>query len=826
MTGVDERQPDTRFLIFLFLLSWAVAAACTFELKDLPTQHALVMDAQRYDALARDIVERGWRPREVSWQAPLYPYLLAAVYTVSGRSAAAVRWLQALLAAVTAVLLAVATRRAFGSAAGRIAGLLAALYGPAVFYTPLLLKVPPLLFLEACLLLLLVPPTQGMKQRLLTGDGGLKSIGSPPATPRGSPSQLSEAAGSLPGGARGEGDAPSLFAALPLRAGLAGVVLGIAALLQETLLALAPVLLLYLLFGSGPAGAAAAGEQPAGSPRRRWRFAEGGGVKRGLVAAAALACGVAAVLAPLGFARRHGGQELVRAGVNFYIGNSRGASGTYVALSAGSQDPARQRTDAERLAAAFAARRSGRPMAQTAPISPASLSPAAVSALFWRESFAEIAEAPGAWLRLLLRKTRLFWNAYEIPDAEGYAVYRQESAVLRCLPLGFGAVAPLALAGFAAAWRSGPRERRSAVLLGLLAAGTCLPVVLFYVFGRYRIEVVPFLIPLAAFALKWTFGSIRSRRRAIGAIGAMGAAAGPQTASTPAQADSPAARPDSTAARGGAVSELAGFAVVLALGALAVNLPAYSAAERRQQDAAIYFNLGGAASRWADESYAAYLAMIRASGGVATPEARERFAQAVRLTTRSAAYMQEAAAASPGFFAAEVQRAAALERQGSYLDSAGALGEALTAYGLARRQLASAISSGAGAAAPSEIQAAARGLLAKLDDDTAAALNNLGGKLIESGQLERAEAALRQAAALAPRLPAPRGNLALCWLQRGLGARRGGAESVALRFFAASRDAYARAGELAEAAGRGDQAALYRQGLALAAAELSRTAPK
>ncbi|HVT18386.1 MAG TPA: glycosyltransferase family 39 protein [Thermoanaerobaculia bacterium] len=807
---MDERQPDTRFLIFLFLLSWAVAAACTFELKDLPTQHALVMDAQRYDALARDIVERGWRPREVSWQAPLYPYLLAAVYTVSGRSAAAVRWLQALLAAVTAVLLAVATRRAFGSAAGRIAGLLAALYGPAVFYTPLLLKVPPLLFLEACLLLLLVPPTQGMKQRLLTGDGGLRSIGSPPATPR-SPSH--------PSG--GEGDAPSLFAPRPLRAGLAGLVLGIAALLQETLLALAPVLLLYLLFSSGPVDAAASGERAAGSPRRR--SAGGGGVKSGLVAAAALACGVAAVLAPLGFARRHGGQELVRAGVNFYIGNSRGASGTYVALSAGSQDPARQRTDAERLAAAFAARRSGRPLA---PISPASLSPAAVSALFWRESFAEIAEAPAAWLRLLLRKTRLFWNAYEIPDAEGYAVYRQESAVLRCLPLGFGAVAPLALAGFAAAWRSGPRERRSAVLLGLLAAGTCLPVVLFYVFGRYRIEVVPFLIPLAAFALKWTFGTIRSRRRAIGAIGAMGAAAGPQTASTPAQADSAAARPDSTAARGGAVSELAGFAVVLALGALAVNLPAYSAAERRQQDAAIYFNLGGAASRWADESYAAYLATMRASGGVATPEARERFAQAVRLTTRSAAYMQEAAAASPGFFAAEVQRAAALERQGSYLDSAGALGEALTAYGLARRQLASAISSGAGAGAPSEIQAAARGLLAKLDDDTAAALNNLGGKLIESGQLERAEAALRQAAALAPRLPAARGNLALCWLQRGLGARRGGAESVALRFFAASRAAYARAGELAEAAGRGDQAALYRQGFALAAADLSRTAPK
>ncbi|HVT19636.1 MAG TPA: hypothetical protein VHQ90_26065 [Thermoanaerobaculia bacterium] len=51
---------------------------------------------------------------------------------------------------------------------------------------------------------------RGMKRRSLTGDGGLRSIGSPPTTPRESPSRFSEAAGSLPGGAGGEGDAPAL----------------------------------------------------------------------------------------------------------------------------------------------------------------------------------------------------------------------------------------------------------------------------------------------------------------------------------------------------------------------------------------------------------------------------------------------------------------------------------------------------------------------------------------------------------------------------------------------------------------------------------------
>src|SRR6202035_3442663 len=92
----------------VFAFALGVRLVYTFEIRDLPTLHELVMDAQRYDQLARAILDHGWRPREAFYQAPLYPYLLAAVYAVSGGSLTAMRLAQALVGALTAVLTALA----------------------------------------------------------------------------------------------------------------------------------------------------------------------------------------------------------------------------------------------------------------------------------------------------------------------------------------------------------------------------------------------------------------------------------------------------------------------------------------------------------------------------------------------------------------------------------------------------------------------------------------------------------------------------------------------------------------------------------------------
>jgi tetratricopeptide (TPR) repeat protein len=752
----------------VFALALAVRLAFIFEIRDLPTLHELVMDAQRYDTLARDILDHGWRPREAFYQAPLYPYLLAAVYAASGRSLTAMRLAQALVGALTAALTALAggrlwerggsgdtaapardgsrlerrprrlwPRPAAGTAAAAIAGALAACYAPAVFYTPLLLKTVPVLFLESAALVLLLPPS-------------------------------------------GRGLSPA-------RALAAGSALGGAALLQESLLLLAPAAALYAMIAAQQA------TKESEEVERPWRSRR----RRRTGTALALVAGAALALAPAALLNHAASGEVLltssQGGMNFYIGNARGATGTYVPLSSGSQIPERQRADAQRLAAAFASRERGRAVA------PGDLDPGEVSRLFWRETWREIAADPGAWLRLLARKVRLFWNAYELPDAEGFRVYRRESLLLRCDPVVFGVVAPLAAVGLLALGRGCRHRRRGALLLALLAGAVCAAVVAFFVFGRYRLAVVPFLQPLAAAGvLELIAVSTRARSASFRA----------------------AARP------------ALDLALLAAVG-LAVDLPCFSAAQVRQQDAVIEYNLGVAASRWSEAAGAESLRLAAAAHGRPSPAARAILERAVSRASRAIAYLEEAARASPGFLAADVEWAIARERRGSYLAAGGGYAQAAADYLAARERLAAAMTPGTSRGAAGghseggggddpELVREARRVLASLDAGATAATNDLGVQLIAAGQLDRAEAVLTHAAAIAPGQPAPRGTLALCWFQRGLAARRRGAGPEAARLFAASRDGYRDAVRLAESAGRSDLAALYRQGLAAAEAELNR----
>lgn len=588
---------DTRFFVLLFLFALLVRGAYSWKIRDLPSQHALVMDARRYDELARTLVRDGWMPRAVFYQAPLYPYVLAAVYAPSGGSRTAVRLLQALAGAATAVLLALAAARLFGAAAGRAAGVLAALYGPFVFYAPLLLKTTLTLFCEAVFLLLLVPPR-----------------GQPP----GQEDQV------RPG---------------PGRLLLAGIALGAAALSQENLLLLAPFTALFLL------------------------------VQRRLAAVLAFAAGTVLAVLPVTLLNYRTGGELVltssQGGMNFYIGNSQGASGTYAGLGGGSQDPRQQEADARRLAAQLASRTAGRP------VEPAALTPGEVSAIFRRETLRQIREAPGAWLRLLAWKTRLFWNAYELPDAEGYRVYRSAAGAVAWPWLGFGLVAPLGLAGLVLAWRS-RRGAQGALLLALLTAGVCLSVVLFFVFGRYRLPAVPFLIPPAGFALVAVADLVRRR----------------------------------------AVRELVPVAVgLLALG-LAVGLPAFTAAEKNGHDTAVWFNLSSAALRWAEEEAAS-----------------AHLDRAIELSGEAAGDLDRVEADSPGFLVARVQRAVALHRRGVYLASGGALEPALASYAEARWELVQLGPALADARQDlPELAAQAREVLAAIDANRARALARLRAK--------------------------------------------------------------------------------------------------
>ncbi len=266
----------------------------------------------------------------------------------------------------------------------------------------------------------------------------------------------------------------------------AGLLLGWAALLRGNLLLVAPLAAAGLVVAAHRRGTA--------GRRRAWR------------PGIAFAAGIVLALLPVTLVNRQVSGEWIlttsQAGSNFYLGNRRGASGLYEPLRPGRQTPAAEREDARRVAAEVVARERG------AAVAPGALSPAEVSRALWRESGREIVAAPGAWLGGLGRKFLYTWNRAENPDTAAFDSLRAESPWMAASPFTFAWVAPLGLAGLAALWR-----HRGARYLAVLVAGASISVALFYVFARYRLVLLPLLVPAAGAGVAELVASWRAGER-------------------------------------------------------------------------------------------------------------------------------------------------------------------------------------------------------------------------------------------------------------------------------------------------------------------------
>ena len=167
MKRMEKNSGRTRYIseIFLEAMVILVAAAARllhviFTVRLNPLANNLVLDSMVYDKWAKALVWGGELPATKLMQAPLYPWFLSLIYRIFGPSLTAVRSVQALLGIFTCAFIAIITRRLFrSSTAGIIAGLLAALYLPAIFYEGILLPATLALFLNALFVLLMVPDT-------------------------------------------------------------------------------------------------------------------------------------------------------------------------------------------------------------------------------------------------------------------------------------------------------------------------------------------------------------------------------------------------------------------------------------------------------------------------------------------------------------------------------------------------------------------------------------------------------------------------------------------------------------------------------------------
>ncbi len=418
-------RPLWHWAALIFVVAFGLRLIYLGTIGDIAYFNRPVSDGLVYDQRAQKIAAGDLVGPPDFVHAPLYAYVLGAIEWVVGHNLWAVRFVQMLLGGAACVVLMLACRRLFYLEAGIVAGLLLAVYPPALFFDGLIQKTSLDLLLTVSLLWLVA------------------------------------ACASRPRWATWLG---------------VGLVLGLSVLTRQNALAIVLLFLawLWIEFRKRPLGA-----------RLGWT--------------AAWAVGLIVTLLPWAARNRAVTGDFVlttpNLGQNFYMGNHAGATGTYVPLKTGWGTAELEQQAWERAAR----RETGR-----------SMTAVETSDYYLDKALDYIRANPGDWLRLLIKKTLMVWNAYEVHDTEDYYLYGEWSGLLGALDRAwhFGLLCPLAAAGIVLTW---PRRRELWFLHAWLVVTTA-GVAVFVVFARYRFPLVPVLMMFAGTAA--VQGAALVRRRA------------------------------------------------------------------------------------------------------------------------------------------------------------------------------------------------------------------------------------------------------------------------------------------------------------------------
>ena len=243
---------------------------------------------------------------------------------------------------------------------------------------------------------------------------------------------------------------------------LAGVSFGLACMGRPNLAVLLPVAGLWILFRMQTA-------------RNR------------LLASAAAVVGLLAGLAPSWVYNASHGQGLIpvssSGGINFFIGNNPEASGRF-------HIPASEKAKKFAGITHWQFRLSTRAIAEQA--KGRRLSPSEVSDYWYRRGLEFWRERPLAALRLVGRKLMMSLSDGEMAVHHPYEFAKVMVPWLRWLP-GFGVLFSFAVLGLVL----GGRDRRLRWLLAMLAAYWA-TLLVFFVADRFRVVMLPILVPLAA----------------------------------------------------------------------------------------------------------------------------------------------------------------------------------------------------------------------------------------------------------------------------------------------------------------------------------------
>jgi tetratricopeptide (TPR) repeat protein len=467
-----RRWPEWLALLLIVLLGLLLRVLYLQEISHQPTFEHPLYDPQYNDYWARALVTGDWTPPEgvndpqirttPHGRPPGYPYFLAAIYAVFGVNDWTPRIVQTALGLLNVVLMFLLGRRLFGRAVGLLAAAFMAGYWGFIYFESLLTYPAVTVFLLLCLM------------------GAVCEWHRRP-------------------GVRW--------------AFVAGMLLGAFALFRPNGLLFAPVLLFWM----------------------GWVLWRRAALRRLLPLGAALALGVALPLVP-GTVRNYVvARDFVfvssYGGLNLYVGNHAGASGVEPRIPelkelAGIDNwscfdyPAIVRGLAAKL---------DRP----------GLKFSEASAWFYRKAFDFILGHPVDFLRLTGKKALLFWGPREITNDTVMEYDKRFSPVLRPLP-GFAWILTLFVPGLVL-WMfdarrkldelPGPkgthrraRTRALPLVLLLFVFSYFLSVIPFFIAGRYRLPIIPFLLLFSAYGAVGLVRALAARDRKTAALWLVSAA--------------------------------------------------------------------------------------------------------------------------------------------------------------------------------------------------------------------------------------------------------------------------------------------------------------
>ncbi|UCH85709.1 MAG: tetratricopeptide repeat protein [Candidatus Latescibacterota bacterium] len=277
----------------------------------------------------------------------------------------------------------------------------------------------------------------------------------------------------------------------------AGLMVGLFALVRPNALVLAPIALVWVWWVARRRGES-----------KRWRIALIG-----------FPLGVLIAIAPATIRNYRVSGDFVpitsNAGVNFYIGNNEHTdcvSANVPVLERITSLGSWTCFDQPAIVAAVE-KTVGRPLKSSE-----------VSAFFNQKARDHIAAYPGKTLGFMWRKTLLFWGPTEISNNKVIHYERAHSRILKRLP-GFPLAFALAIAGLAV-FVHGRRRIRNTGGSALPAPGFQLELIVlivafilayfasylpFFVAGRYRVPIIPFLLLFGAYGIDWLWTTLSRR---------------------------------------------------------------------------------------------------------------------------------------------------------------------------------------------------------------------------------------------------------------------------------------------------------------------------